>query len=199
MSTELIKELRERTGAGLMDCKRALAESDNNIEKAMEYLRIKGIAKAESRTGRTTGQGIIDSYIHAGGKVGVLLEVNCETDFVAKTDDFVNFTHEVALHIAAANPRFLNSEAVTEADLEKEREIFRTEAENSGKKGPVVDKIVEGKIKRFYDENCLLQQAWVKDPDKSIETLMKELIGKVGENVTIRRFVRFQLGDRTEN
>lgn len=195
MSLDLIKELREKTGAGMMDCKNALAESGNDIEKAVEYLRKKGIAKAEKKLGRSTGQGMIQSYIHAGGKIGVLVEVNCETDFVARTDEFQKFAHEIALHIAAANPKYLSKEDVTADDLERERRIFKAEAETSGKPANVVDKIVEGKINRYYNENCLLHQAWVKDPDKSIDTLLKELIGKIGENVAINRFTRFQLGE----
>lgn len=197
MSADLVKELRDRTGAGFMDCKKALGETGNDLDKAMEYLRVKGIASASKKAGRSANDGRVTSYIHGTGKIGVLVEVNCETDFVAKTDDFGNFVNNVALHIAAAAPRWLNKEQVTPADLEKEREIFRTQAAESGKPAPVIEKIVEGKIGKFYEENCLLHQKYVKEPEKTIEDLTKEAIAKLGENISIRRFVRFQLGEKT--
>lgn len=180
-----------------MDCKKALAETGNDLDKAMEFLRLKGIASASKKAGRSANDGRVTSYIHGTGKIGVLLEVNCETDFVAKTDDFGAFVNNVAMHIAAAAPRWLNKEQVTPADLEKEREIFRTQAAESGKPAQVIEKIVEGKIGKFYDENCLLHQKYVKEPEKTIEDLTKEAIAKLGENISIRRFVRFQLGEKT--
>lgn len=190
-----IKELRERTGAGFLDCKKALAENDNNIDKAIEFLRVKGLAAAVKKAGRAANQGLVHSYIHAGGKIGVLVEINCETDFVANTDEYKAFVTDVAMHIAAANPRFLNKEQVTADDLEKEKVVFRTQAEASGKTGPVVEKIVEGKMGKFYEEVCLVHQRFVKDSDKTIEDLVKGMIAKLGENITIRRFVRYQLGE----
>lgn len=190
-----IKELRERTGAGFLDCKKALAENDNNMDKAIEFLRVKGLAAAVKKAGRVANQGLVHSYIHAGGKIGVLVEINCETDFVANTDEYKAFVTDVAMHIAAANPRFLNKEQVTVDDLEKEKVVFRTQAEASGKKGPVIEKIVEGKMSKFYEEVCLLHQRFVKDSDKTVEDLVKGMIAKLGENITIRRFARFQLGE----
>jgi len=193
--TDSIKELRERTGAGFLDCKKALAENGNNMDKAIEFLRQKGLAAAVKKAGRAANQGLVQSYIHAGGKIGVLVEINCETDFVANTDEYKAFVSDVAMHIAAANPRFLNKEQVTEADLEKEKAVFRAQAEASGKKGPVVDKIIEGKMGKFYEEVCLMNQRFVKDPDKTIEDLLKGMIAKLGENMQIRRYARFQLGE----
>jgi elongation factor Ts len=194
-SANIVKDLRDRTGAGIMECKRALQETQNDLEKAIEYLRKKGLAAAAKRQGKVTKEGRVHSYIHGQGKLGVLVEINCETDFVANTDEFKQFVHDVAMHVAAANPRYLTSEVVPQVDLDKEKEIYRAQAEASGKKGPVIDKIVEGKIGKFYEEACLMQQKFVKDPDKSIELLTKELIAKLGENITINRFVRFQLGE----
>ena len=190
-----IKELRERTGAGFLDCKKALVENGNNMDKAIEFLRVKGLAAAVKKAGRVANQGLVHSYIHAGGRIGVLVEINCETDFVANTDEYKAFVTDVAMHIAAANPRFLNKEQVTADDLEKEKVVFRTQAEASGKTGPVVEKIVEGKMGKFYEEVCLLHQRFVKDTDKTIEELVKGMIAKLGENITIRRFARFQLGE----
>ncbi len=191
----LVKELRERTGAGMMECKKALVETQNDIDKAIVYLREKGIAGASKKAGRSANDGRVHSYIHGTGKIGVLVEINCETDFVARTDDFVKFTNDVCMHIAAANPRYLNKEQVPNHDIEGERSILKAQAEAQGKKGPVVDKIVDGRISKFYEENCLLQQRFVKDPDKTIESLLKEMIAKLGENMSIRRFARFQLGE----
>ena len=191
----LVKELREKTGAGFMDCKKALAETGNDIEKAMTFLREKGLAAAAKKAGRAANEGRIQSYIHGEGKIGVLVEVNCETDFVARTDEFQNLVRDVAMHIAAAAPRYLDKNHVPEADLEKEKGIFRVQAEESGKKGPVVEKIVEGKIGKFYEENCLVHQKFVKNPDLTIEALIKNAIAKLGENMAIKRFVRFQLGE----
>ncbi len=193
-SATQVKELRERTGAGFMECKRALEET-GDIDKAIDFLRQKGLASAHKKQGRAANDGRIHSYIHGNGKVGVLVEVNCETDFVAKTDEFQNFVNNVALHIAAASPRYLTKDEVPAAEADKEKAIFRIQAEESGKKGPVIEKIVEGKIGKFYEEICLLHQKYVKEPEKSIEDLVKETIAKLGENIAIRRFVRFQLGE----
>lgn len=191
----LVKELREKTGAGFMDCKKALLETGNNIEKAMTYLREKGLAAAAKKAGRAAHEGRVLSYIHGEGKIGVLVEVNCETDFVARTDEFQNMVRDIAMHIAAAAPRYLDKDHVPNEDLEKEKAIFRVQAEESGKKGPVVEKIVEGKIGKFYEEHCLVNQKFVKNPDITIEGLLKNSIATLGENMAIRRFVRFQLGE----
>lgn len=195
-SADLVKELRDRTGAGFMDCKKALLETGNNVDKAIDYLREKGIASAQKKAGRVANDGKIHCYIHGNGKLGVLVEVNCETDFVAKTEDFQNFVSNVAMHVAAANPRYLSKEFVPAEDVEKEKAIFKVQAEESGKKGPVIEKIVEGKVGKFYEETCLLQQKYIKEPEKTIESLLKETISKLGENVQIRRFARFQLGEK---
>lgn len=191
----LVKELRERTGAGFMDCKKALVESGNDIEKAMTYLREKGLAAAAKKAGRAAHEGRVQSYIHGEGKIGVLVEVNCETDFVARTDEFQSLVRDIAMHIAAASPRYLDKNSVPEADLEKEKAIFRVQAEESGKKGPVVEKIVEGKMGKFYEENCLVHQRFVKNPDLTVEALLKNAIATLGENMTIRRYARFQVGE----
>ena len=190
-----VKELRERTGAGFMECKKALMETKNDIEKAITYLREKGLASAAKKAGRAANDGCIHSYIHGTGKLGVMVEVNCETDFVARTDDFKAFVNDIAMHVAAAAPRYLTKEEVPGDDIEKERGILKAQAEQQGKKGPVVDKIVDGRISKFYEETCLLQQRFVKDQDKTIEELVKEAIAKLGENIQIKRFARFQLGE----
>jgi elongation factor Ts len=198
ISTSLIKDLREKTGVGIMDCKVALNESDGDIGKAVEYLRKKGIATAKKRSGRTASQGQIQSYIHAGGKIGVLIEVNCETDFTGKTDDFSAFVKDLAMQIAASNPVAIDREGIPEDILGKEREIFTTQAKESGKPDKVIEKIVEGKLKKFYEEACLLEQPFVKNPDISVQDLLNEIIAKTGEHIVIRRFVRYQLGDMDE-
>lgn len=195
MSAELVKELRERTGAGFMDCKKALEQSSGNLDKAIDFLREKGLAAAAKKAGRTANEGRVQTYVHGEGRIAVLVEVNCETDFVARTDEFQAFSRDVAMHIAAMNPRYLNKEAVPGDDVEKEKGILRVQAEQSGKTGPVLDKIVEGRIGKFYEENCLLQQKFVKDPDKTIEGLVKEAIAKLGENIAIRRYVRMAVGE----
>ncbi|MEM9293725.1 MAG: translation elongation factor Ts [Acidobacteriota bacterium] len=195
INTQLIKELRERTGAGMLDCKKALAEVDGDIEKAIEFLRKKGLAKAAKKSGRVTAEGVVSSYIHAGGKIGVLLEVNCETDFVGRTDDFQDFVRDIALHIAAANPVCLSREEVTAEDLDKERAIYREQALAEGKPEKIVERIVEGRISKYYGEHVLLEQAFVKDPDKTIEKLLAEKVAKIGENIQIRRFTRYALGE----
>jgi elongation factor Ts len=194
ISAAMVKELREATGSGIMDCKRVLAEADGDMEKAFDLLRKKGLAKAAKRAGRSTSEGIVYSYIHTGAKLGVLVEVNCESDFVAKTDDFIEFAKNIAMHIAAANPAGLTPEDVDKSVVEKEREIFRAQMLEEGKPENIIDKIVDGKVEKFYKEVCLLSQPYVKDPQKTIEEFLKETIGKIGENIQIRRFARFQIG-----
>ncbi len=198
-NAKLVQDLRERTGAGFMDCKTALVECRDDMEKAIDFLRKKGLASALKKAGRAANEGRIQSYIHSNGKIGVLVEVNCETDFVAKTDDFQSLVYNIAMHVAAANPRFLDEQGVPADVVEREKSIFRQQAEESGKKGPVVDKIAEGKLGKFFQENCLLKQAYVKDPDKSIDDVVKEAISKLGENIAVRRFMRFQLGETRTN
>ncbi|HUU80527.1 MAG TPA: translation elongation factor Ts [Acidobacteriota bacterium] len=195
ISTSVIKELREKTGVGIMDCKMALKETDGDIGKAIDFLRKKGIATAKKRGGRTASQGQVQSYIHAGGKIGVLVEVNCETDFTGKTEDFTNFTKDLAIQIAATSPIAIDRERVPEDILENEKEIYATQARESGKPEKVIDKIVEGKFKKFFSESCLLEQPFVKNPDMTIQDLLNEIMAKTGENIVIRRFVRFQLGE----
>ncbi|MBE5742284.1 MAG: translation elongation factor Ts [Clostridiales bacterium] len=190
-----VKTLRERTGAGMMDCKNALVESNGDMEKAVDYLREKGIAKAAKKAGRIAAEGIVDSYIHMGGKVGVLLEVNCETDFVAKGDMFKSIVHDIALHIAASNPSYVTKEEVPADVIEKEKAILRAQALEEGKPEKIVEKMVEGRIKSFYEDNCLLCQKFVKDPDKTIEQLVVEATAQIGEKISIRRFVRFEMGE----
>ncbi len=195
ISVELVKDLRQRTGAGVVDCKNALQEAKGNVDTAIDYLRRKGLATAAKKAGRITTDGMVSSYIHAGGKMGVLVEVNCETDFVAKTGDFQTFVKNIAMHIAAANPQYIRREEIPEEVLEKERDIYRTQALESGKPTKVIDKIIEGKMERFYSEVCLLEQTYIKDSDLTVKELLEALIAKIGENISIRRFVRFQLGE----
>ena len=194
-----VKELREKTGVGIMDCKEALKESQGNIEQAIEFLRKKGIATAKKRGGRRTSEGLVQSYIHAGGKIGVLVEVNCETDFSAKTDDFANFVKDVAMQIAATNPISIDRDGIPTETLKKEMDIYATQAKESGKPDKVVEKIVEGKMKKFYSEVCLLEQAYIKNPDSTINDLLNDLMAKTGENIVINRFVRFQLGESDDD
>ena len=195
ISIELVKDLRQRTGAGVMDCKTALQEAKGNIDAAIDYLRRKGLATAAKKAGRIATDGLVSSYIHAGGKMGVLVEINCETDFVAKTEDFQTFVKNIAMHIAAANPQYIRREEIPAEVLEKEREIYRTQALESGKPEKVIDKIVEGKMERFYSEVCLLEQTYIKDSDLTVKEVLDAMIAKIGENITIRRFARFQLGE----
>jgi len=195
ITTELIKKLREKTGVGIMDCKTALKECDGDIDKSVEYLRKKGIATAQKRNDRITSQGQIQSYIHAGGKIGVMVEVNCETDFTGKTEDFTIFVKDLAMHVAATNPVSIDREGVPSELLEKEKDIYATQARETGKPEKIIDKIVEGKLNKFYSESCLLEQAFVKNPDISIQDLLNEMIAKTGEKMVIRRFVRYQLGE----
>jgi elongation factor Ts len=195
VSANMVKELREKTGAGMMDCKKALAETGGDFQKALDYLRQKGLATAAKRAGRVASEGRIGSYIHAGGKIGVMVEVNCETDFVAKTDDFQAFAKDIAMHIAASNPSYIRREEVTVEVLEREKEIYRAQARDAKKPEKVIDKIVEGKLEKFYGETCLLEQPFVKDPDLTIQDLLNGLIGKLGEKIEIRRFTRYQVGE----
>ena len=195
ISATLIKELREKTGVGIMDCKAALTACDGDLDKAVDHLRKKGIATAKKRGGRETSQGQVQSYIHAGGKIGVLVEANCETDFTGKTDDFTSFVKDIAMQIAATSPIAIDRESVPGDILEKEKDIYATQAKDSGKPEKVVEKIVEGKLKKFFSESCLLEQTFVKNSDITIQDLMNELIAKTGENIVIKRFSRFQLGD----
>jgi len=199
ISASLVKELRERTGVGIMDCKEALKECEGDISRAIDYLRKKGIATAKKRGGRATSEGQVQAYVHAGGKIGVLVEVNCETDFSAKTDDFVSFGKNVAMHIAASNPVSVDRDGIPPELLEKEREIYATQAKESGKPDKVIEKIVEGKMKKFYAESCLLEQPYVKNPDITVQDFLNELMAKTGENIVIRRFVRFQLGETDDH
>ncbi|MBQ1942291.1 MAG: translation elongation factor Ts [Clostridia bacterium] len=190
-----VMNLRQQTGAGMMDCKKALTESDGNVEKAVEYLREKGIATAAKKAGRIAAEGVVDSYIHMGGKVGVLVEVNCETDFVARGDVFKNLVHDVALQIAAAKPLYVSREEVPAETLEKEKEILLQQAINEGKPQNIAERMVEGRIKKYYEDNCLLDQKFVKDPDKTINQILVEATAQIGEKLSIRRFVRFEMGE----
>ena len=193
-----IMKLREQTGVGIMKCKEALIATDGNMEKAVEYLREKGIASADKRASKIASQGIVDSYIHMGGKVGVLVEVNCETDFVARGDKFKSFVHDVAMQIAAAKPTYVRASEVPADVIDKEKEILRAQALNEGKPEKIVDRMVEGRVKKYYQENCLLDQAFVKDPSKTIEQYMKEVSSVIGEKLDIRRFARFEMGEGLE-
>jgi len=198
VNTSAIKELREKSGAGMLACKNALIEADGDIEKAIILLREKGLASADKKANRIAAEGIVDSYIHAGGKIGVLVEVNCESDFVALTKEFKSFVHDIAMHIAATNPLYISSDEVDPNLIEKEKEILTAQALNEGKPEKVVEKMVEGRIKKYLKEICLLDQPFVKDPDKTIETLLKEQIAVIGEKISIRRFVRFEMGEGLE-
>ncbi len=198
ISMESIKDLRAATGAGIADCKKALQESDGDMDKAVEFLRKKGLAAAAKKAGRIASEGLVHAYIHAGGRVGVLVEVNCETDFVANTDDFQQLVHDVALHIAAFSPGYVKREEVPEAVVAKEREIYATQAMESGKPEHIAEKITEGRLNKWYGEVCLLEQAWVKDQDRKVQEILTEAIAKIGENISIRRFVRYNLGEGLE-
>ena len=198
ISAQMVKDLREKTGAGMMDCKTALAESAGDVEKAIDILRKKGLSRAAKRAGRAAKEGMVGSYVHMGGKIGVLVEVNCESDFVARTDDFVAFVKDIAMQVAASSPQYLTSEDVPEDVLAREREIYRAQVADAKKPENVVDKIVEGKLKKFYTEVCLIDQPFVKDPNISVGEYLNNMIAKIGENMIIRRFVRFQLGEGTE-
>jgi elongation factor Ts len=195
ISASTVKELRDKTGAGMMDCKEALKESDGDISKAVDFLRKKGLATAAKRAGRSMSEGTIQTYIHTGGKLGVMVEVNCETDFVAKNEDFVQFARNIAMHIAATNPVSISQQDVPKEVIDKEMEIYRDQIRAMGKPEQMIDKIAEGKLAKFYKENCLLNQAYVRDPNVTISDLINEQIAKIGENITIKRFVRFQVGE----
>jgi elongation factor Ts len=198
VTAQMVKELRERTGAGMMDCKNALNECKGDMEGAVDALRKKGLAAAAKKAGRVTAEGAVGSYIHAGGKIGVLVEVNCETDFVARTEAFQELVRDIAMHIAAADPKFVGREEVTPEVLERERAIFRDQALASGKPANIVDKIVDGKLEKYYSEFVLLEQPFVKDTDKTVGQLVAERVGKIGENIKVRRFSRFKLGEGIE-
>ena len=195
VTSAMVKDLRERTGAGMMDCKKALVESNGDMDKAIAYLREKGLAAAAKKAGRIAAEGMVESYVHMGGKIGVLVEVNCETDFVAKTEQFKTFCHDVAMHIAAANPLFVTKEEVPTEALDKEKEIFRAQALNEGKPEKIVDRMVEGRVEKYYKEVCLLEQPFVKDPDKTIKDLVSDATVAIGEKISIRRFTRYERGE----
>lgn len=195
ITAQMVKEIRDRTGAPFIDCKKALEEVSGDFDKAIEILKIKGVAKAAKKVGRETPEGTITSYIHAGGKIGVLVEINCETDFVARNDEFQAFAKEVAMQIAAGNPRYISREYIPEAELAKEKEILKAQVIESGKPENIADKIAEGKIEKFYEEVCLLDQVYIRDTKLKINDLLQALIAKIGENIKVRRFVRFQLGE----
>ncbi len=198
VDAKTVKDLREKTGAGMMDCKRALVKAGGDQEKAILILREQGLAAAAKKASRTAAQGIVESYIHMGGKVGVLVEVNCETDFVAKTDEFRSFVRDICLQVAASNPQYLGREQVPESVLVQEKSILRTQALNEGKPEKIVEKIVEGRIEKFYREQCLLEQVFIKDPEITIQQLLSALISKIGENIVIRRYARFVMGEGVE-
>lgn len=200
ITAALVKELREKTGAGMMDCKKALTETNGDVDKAVTWLREKGLAAAAKKAGRAASEGVVYAYIHGGagtnyGRVGVLMEVNCETDFVAKNEDFRKLVHELSLQVAAMKPQFVRREEVPAEVVEQEREIARHKALNEGKKPEIVDKIAEGQVQKFFKENCLLEQEWVKDPKKTCEQMVKEAISTIGENISVRRFVRWEVGE----
>jgi len=198
ISAQQVKELREKTGAGMMDCKKALTEAKADIEQAIVILRKKGLASAQKKAGRTAAEGMVGHYIHMGGKIGVLVEVNCETDFAARSEDFQTLVKDIAMHVATSNPRWTRREEVTSEELQKEKEIYKDQARASGKPEHIVDKIAEGKLESFYKETCLYDQAFVKDPNISVEQLINNLIGKIGENIRVRRFVRYVTGEGLE-
>ena len=198
VTAQQVKELRETTCAGMMDCKKALVETNGDMEKAIDYLREKGLAAAAKKSGRIAAEGIVESYIHAGGKIGVMIEVNCETDFVAKTPEFHSFVRDLAMQVAAANPQYLSRDEVPAAILDHEREILKAQALNEGKPAKIIDKMVEGRVEKYYKENCLLEQAFIKDPDQSVTDVVNAQISKIGENIVVRRFVRYQMGEGLE-
>ena len=193
-----VKELREKTGAGMMDCKKALTESEGNMEKAVDYLRQKGLAAAAKKVGRMAAEGLVGAYIHPGGKIGVLVELNCETDFVARTQEFQTLLKELSMQIAAVNPRYIRPEDVPQEETDRERDIYRRQALDSGKPEKVVDKIIEGKMARFYSDVCLLEQAFIKDPDRKVSDLVQDNVARLKENIQVRRFVRYLLGEGME-
>ena len=195
ISPTLVRDLREKTGAGIMDCKRALAETSGDLDRAVDFLRKKGVATAEKKSGRAANQGLVGAYIHAGGGLGVLVEVNCETDFVAKTDEFQSLVRDLAMQIAAANPLVVRRDDLPHDAVAREREIYRAQAEGTGKPPQVIEKIIDGKIEKYFQERCLEEQAFVKDPEKTVKAVVTEKIALLGENIAIRRFARFKLGE----
>ena len=199
IAAKFVKELRDATGAGMMDCKKALLETNGDVKKALDHLRKTGIAKAEKKSGRSTMEGLVNFYIHQGGKLGVLVEINCETDFVARTDQFQKFTKDVAMHIAAANPLEVDRKDISNKIIEKEKEIFSELTRKEGKPEHIIEKIVQGRLDKFYSENSLLEQNFIKDPDKTIQDVLSDIISKLGENITIKRFNRFQLGETLQD
>lgn len=198
ITAAMVKELREMTGAGMMDCKKALQETDGNMEKASEYLREKGMADSVKKAGRIASEGIVTSYIHMGGRIGVLLELNCETDFVAKTDRFKNLATDLAMQVAAANAQYVRREEVPAEIIQKEKDILTAQAKNEGKPDKIIEKMVEGRIEKFYKEVCLLDQPYIKGDDETVEDLVKQAIAEIGENISVRRFVRFEMGEGLE-
>lgn len=198
VTAAMVKELRERTGAGMMDCKKALAETSGDMEKAVDFLREKGLAAAAKKAGRVAAEGIVESYIHGGGRIGVLVEVNCETDFVAKTDDFRALVRDIAMQVAASKPEFVRREDVPAEIIEKEKEILAAQAANEGKPEKIIQRMVEGRIEKYYKEVCLLEQPFIKDPDITVQQLVTEKIAKIGENISVRRFTRYELGEGLE-
>lgn len=199
ITPQQVKELREKTGAGIMDCKNALTEAGGDIEKAIVILRERGLAKAAKKQNRVATEGVIEAYVHGDGRIGVLVEVNCETDFVARNEEFRRFAKDIAMQVAASNPKYLSRDMVPADVINQEREIFKTQALNDGKPENIVDKIVDGRLEKFYEENCLLEQPFIKDPDKNISQLLTEKIALLGENIVISRFVRFERGEALEN
>lgn len=195
ITSGMVKQLRDKTGAGMMNCKEALVAGDGDFEKAIDYLRTKGMAAATKRSSKAAKEGMIASYIHMGGRIGVLVELNCETDFVAKTDDFRNLAKDLAMHVAAANPLYVSSEEIPTDALEREKEIYRTQASQEGKPEKIWEKIIEGKLKKYYEDVCFLEQKFVKNTDITVSTMIQEMIAKTGENIILRRFVRYQLGE----
>jgi elongation factor Ts len=195
ITAQMVKELRDSTGAPFIDCKKALEEVSGDLEKALDILKIRGVAKASKKVGRDTPEGIVMSYIHAGGRIGVMIEINCETDFVARNEEFQAFAREVAMQIAASNPRYISKDQIPEAELEREKEVMKAQVLESGKPAEIAQKMVEGKIKKYYEEVCLLNQTYIRDAKLKIDDLLQALIAKIGENIKIRRFVRFQLGE----
>jgi len=195
ITAQMVKELREKTGAGMMDCKKALTETDGDFDKAVNYLREKGIAKAAGKAGRSTKEGVIYSYIHPGNKLGVLVEINCETDFVARNENFLDFAKDIAMHIAASEPIAVEREDLDQDLIENERKVYRQQALNEGKPEKILDKIVDGKLEKYFSETCLLEQPFVKDSDRSVNDIVNDMIAKIGENISIKRFTRYRLGE----
>lgn len=198
VTAEMVKELRERTGAGMMDCKKALVAADGDIEKAIDELRTKGLASAAKKASRVASEGVVTSYIHAGGRIGVLVEVNCETDFVGKTAEFKQMAYDIAMQIAASNPDYVSREDVPEQVITHEKEVLKAQALEEGKPEKVIEKMVEGRLEKFYKERCLLEQQFIKDPDKTVQQLIHEHVARIGENINIRRFARYELGEGIE-